>query len=146
MFTIHPVKFYKIVLGPILYPLYMSPWITFFAHSTFHSTCTLLTANYIRHLPVDQHNTTRWIVDIKNFLNKLKLNRETEFVIFHPTHRQQIIQPSNSIKKLGCCLWQVYDYVSACQLSLQIGLYHIRIISRIRRFLTTESTEILVNA
>lgn len=42
-----------------------------------------------------QHYTT---------LNKLKLNRETEFVIFHPTHRQQIIQPSNSIKKLGCCL------------------------------------------
>ena len=148
------------VLGPILYLLrilWMHNLFIFYADDSQLYT-TFTHSNDVDHDITIQRIAT-CMVDIKNWmtLNKLKLNSDkTDLVIFYPTHRQppkqsavsvgsEIIKPANSIKNFSVifdkCMTMLPHVNSVCK----SAFYHIRNISRIRKLLTTESTEILVH-
>ena len=158
------------VLGPILYLLYMSPVGDILRKHNmsfhFYADDSQLYTTFTYGIDVDQDNAIQrietCIVDIMNWmtLNKLKLNSDkTELVIFHPKHRQpprpssvtvrsEIIKLGHSIRNFGV----IFDScMTTCMLPhvnsvCKSAFYHITNISRIRKFLSVECTEILMHA
>ena len=91
-------------------------------------------------------------------LNKLKLNKDkTELLYLYSKHNPQqslpplrfgsdIIQPSSSSRNIGVVFDSTMSMLPHVKSVCKSAFYHLRNISRIRKLLSTETTETLVHA
>ena len=156
------------VLGPILYLLYTAPLadILRFHDMQFHFYADD-TQLYISFSVNDDLELTSSIVKIENCLsdldkwmalNKLKLNKDkTELLYLYSKHNPQqslpplhfgsdIIQPSSSSRNIGVVFDSNMSMLSHVKSVCKSAFYHLRNISRIRKLLSTKTTETLVHA
>ena len=156
------------VLGPILYLLYTAPLadILRFHDMQFHFYADD-TQLYISFSVNDDLELTSSIVKIENCLsdldkwmalNKLKLNKDkTELLYLYSKHNPQqslpplhfgsdIIQPSSSSRNIGVVFESTMSMLPHVKSVCKSAFYHLRNISRIRKLLSTETTETLVHA
>ena len=137
------------MLGPKLYSLYTKPL-----------------ADVLRHHQLDMHfyavtRLNTCICDIRNWLanNMLKLNADkTEVILFpskhalksHPnvavTVGEQPVLPATPIHNLGVVYDQPLSMIQHVNSVRRVGYMHIRIIGRIRRYLTEDATKTIVHA
>ena len=157
------------VLGPILYLLYTAPLadILRFHDMQFHFY-TDDTQLYISFSVNDDLELTSSIVKIENCLSdldkwmalniKLKLNKDkTELLYLYSKHNPQqslpplrfgsdIIQPSSSSRNIGVVFDSTMSMLPHVKSVCKSAFYHLRNISRIRKLLSTKTTEYLVHA
>ena len=158
------------VLGPILYLLYTAPLADILR---FHDMQFYYYADdpqlYISFSVNDDLELTSAIVKIENCLsdldkwmalNKLKLNKDktvSELVYLYSKHNPQqslpplrfgsdIIQPSSSSRIIGVVFDSTMSMLRHVKSVCKSAFYHLRNISRIRKLLSTKTTETLVQA
>lgn len=156
------------VLGPLLYLLYTSPLgdilrkhnMMYHLYADDSQIYATFTYDDPDDMSAAKHGIDRCLVDINCWMsiNKLKLNKDkTELLIFHSKFRKQptfpslvfgeeVIVPSKSARNIGA----IFD--NTMSMSLQINaacksaFFHLRNIARIRKFLSFNTTEILIHA
>ncbi|KAK3705766.1 hypothetical protein QZH41_000593 [Actinostola sp. cb2023] len=156
------------VLGPLLYLLYTSPLgdilrkhnMMYHLYADDSQIYATFTYDEPDDMSAAKHGIDRCLVDINCWMsiNKLKLNKDkTELLIFHSKFRKQptfpslvfgeeVIVPSKSARNIGA----IFD--NTMSMSLQINaacksaFFHLRNIARIRKFLSFNTTEILIHA
>ena len=154
--------------GPIFYPLYTAPLadILRFHDMQFHFYADD-TQLYISFSVNDDLELTSSIVKIENCLsdldkwmalNKLKLNKDkTELLCLYSKHNPQqslpllrfgsdIIQLSSSSRNIGVVFGSTMSMLPHVKSVCNSAFYHLRNISRIRKLLSTKTTETLVHA
>ncbi|KXJ12154.1 Arachidonate 5-lipoxygenase [Exaiptasia diaphana] len=97
-------------------------------------------------------------IDLWMTINKLKLNKDkTEFLIFSSKHSllssspvisfgSEIIHPSSCVRNIGVLFDSSLSLANHIKMTCKSSFYHLRNISRIRKFLSVKSTEILVHS
>jgi len=156
------------VLGPILYLLYTAPLadILRFHDMQFHFYADDIQL-YISFFVNDDLELTSSIAKIENCLsdldkwmalNKLKLNKDnTGLLYLYSKHNPQqslpllrfgseVIQPSSSSRNIGVVFDSTMSMLPQVKSVRKSALYHLRNISRIRKLLSTKTTETLVHA
>ena len=157
-----------LVLGPILYLLYTAPLADILRYHEmqfhFYADDTQLYISFSTNNDVELTNAVRKIeeclsdLDKWMALNKLKLNKDkTELLYLYSKHNpqqslppirfgQDIIQPSQFARNIGVIFDSTMTMLPHISSICKSASYHLRNISRIRKFLSTKTTEILVNA
>ena len=156
------------VLGPILYLLYTAPLADILRYHEmqfhFYADDTQLYISFSTNNDVELTNAVRKIeeclsdLDKWMALNKLKLNKDkTELLYLYSKHNPQqslppirfgqyIIQPSQFARNIGVIFDSTMTMLPHISSMCKSASYHLRNISRIRKFLSTKTTEILVHA
>ncbi|KAL9974522.1 hypothetical protein ACROYT_G011567 [Oculina patagonica] len=156
------------VLGPILYLLYTAPLADILRHHEmqfhFYADDTQLYISFSTNNDVELTNTIGKIEECLSDLdkwmsiNKLKLNKDkTELLYLYSKHNpqqslppirfgQDIIQPSQFARNIGVIFDRTMTMLPHISSICKSASYHLRNISRIRKYLSTKTTEILVHA
>ena len=156
------------VLGPILYLLYTSPVADILRHHNMsyhlYADDTQLYIPFSCNDALDLNHTMTKIetclADIIKWmtLNKLKLNKDkTELLFLYSKHSPQqsfpplrfgsdIIKPTESAKNIGVIFDSTMSMIPHVNNTCKAAFYHLRNISRIRRFLSVKTTETLIHA
>ena len=91
-------------------------------------------------------------------INKLKLNKEkTEFLFIHSKFRlqhcllsicfgQDTVQPSQTARNIGVTFDSTMSMLPHINTVCKSAFYHLRNLSRIRKFISTETAKTLVHA
>ncbi|KAL9957225.1 hypothetical protein ACROYT_G038836 [Oculina patagonica] len=156
------------VLGPILYLLYTAPLADILRHHEmqfhFYADDTQLYISFSTNNDVELTNTIGKIEECLSDLdkwmsiNKLKLNKDkTELLYLYSKHNpqqplppirfgQDIIQPSQFARNIGVIFDRIMTMLPHISSICKSASYHLRNISRTRKYLSTKTTEILVHA
>ena len=156
------------VLGPILYLLYTSPVADilrkhgmsfhFYADDTQVYIPFSCDDNDALDAAIEKIKACLAEVDLWMTVNKLKLNKDkTEFLIFFSKHspspyspvihlESEIIHPSSVVRNIGVLFDSSMSMAKHINKCCKSSFYHLRNISRIRKFLSVKSTEILVHS
>jgi hypothetical protein len=156
------------VLGPILYLLYTSPVADilrkhkmsfhFYADDTQIYIPFSSDDDNALDVAVQKIKACLFDLDLWMTINKLKLNKDkTEFLIFASKHSpltisptfhfgSEIIRPSPVVRNIGVLFDSSMSMANHIKMTCKTSFYHIRNISKIRKFLSVKSTEILVHS
>ncbi len=155
------------VLRPTLYLLYTSPLADILRRHNmlfnFYADVTQLYTSFTCNDEHDLSSTAQRIeaclADIRTWmlLNKLKLNEDkTELLVIHSRYRpslvfslncgHDIIIPSDLVRNIGVIFDKNMTMIPQINSICKGAFYHLRNIGRIRKFLTSKSTEMLVHA
>ena len=156
------------VLGPLLYLLYVSPLADLLRkHNVeFHlyADDTQIYATFTYNNSDEMEETKRVIelclLDLRNWMtiNKLKLNTDkTELAVFYSKFRakpdlfsikvgNQIIHPKKSLKNIGAIFDETVSMLPQVNSICKSAFFHLRNISRIRKYLSRTATERLIHA
>ena len=156
------------VLGPILYLLYTAPLADLFRHHNlqFHlyADDTQLNVSFSTNNDLELTKAVERIelclTDLDKWMsiNKLKLNKEkTEFLFIHSKFRlqhclpstcfgQDTVQPSQTVRNIGVTFDSTMSMLPHINTVCKSAFYHLRNLSRIRKFISTETAKTLVHA
>ena len=156
------------VLGPLLYLLYVSPLADLLRkHNVeFHlyADDTQIYATFTYNNSDEMEETKRVIelclLDLRNWMtiNKLKINTDkTELAVFYSKFRakpdlfsikvgNQIIHPKKSLKNIGAIFDETVSMLPQVNSICKSAFFHLRNISRIRKYLSRTATERLIHA
>ena len=156
------------VLGPVLFTLYTSPLGDIARHHkvSFHlyADDTQLYLSFKTGLREDMAQATLIVekcvrnIDAWMVVNKLKLNRDkTELLVLNAHHRPQpplesvavsneVIIPSISARNIGVLFDSVMSMEQHVTAVAKSAFYHLRNISRIRKYICFHTAEILMHA
>ncbi|KXJ07191.1 putative RNA-directed DNA polymerase from transposon BS [Exaiptasia diaphana] len=156
------------VLGPVLYLLYTSPVadilrkhkMSFHFYADDTQIYIPFSCNDENALDAALNSIKACLCDIDLWMtiNKLKLNKDkTEFLIFSSKHSllssspvisfgSEIIHPSSCVRNIGVLFDSSLSLANHIKMTCKSSFYHLRNISRIRKFLSVKSTDILVHS
>ena len=154
------------VLGPILYLLYTSPLGGILRRHNmlfhFYADDSQIYFSFESATPVDctSSKIEACIADVKNWMvsNKLKLNTDkTELLVISSKFRlrpvllgvivgNDVVAPSESARNIGVIFDSNLDYKKHVNAICRSCFFHIRNLSRIRKFLSADNIKILVHA
>ena len=156
------------MLGPILYLLYTAPLADLFRHHNlqFHlyADDTQLYVSFSTNNDLELTEAVERIelclTDLDKWMsiNKLKLNKEkTEFLFIHSKFRlqhclpsicfgQDTVQPSQTARNIGVTFDSTMSMLPHINNVCKSAFYHLRNLSRIRKFISTETAKTLVHA
>ena len=156
------------VLGPLLYVLYTSPVgdiirrhaLPFHLYSDDQQLYTSFVFNDEEGLAAAADRVELCVADIYKWMttNKLKLNRDkTELLYLHSRFRPcleldgihlgtDFIYPSPHARNIGAVFDSTMTMSNHVSAIVKSGFYHLKNISKIRKYLSYESTKILVHA
>ena len=137
-------------------------WPTFYDSTKFNFTFTPMTLNYV-FLSLQTNSITKieeCLSDIDKWMsiNRLKLNKDkTELLyLFSKYNPQQslprlrfgtdIIKPSPHARNIGAIFDTTMSMLPHVNNVYKSAFYHLRTISHIRKYLSTQTTEILIHA
>ena len=157
------------VLGPILYLIYTSPLgdilrkhcMSFHLYADDTQLYTTFVYNDDNHLASTKISIENCLLEIDHWMtcNKLKLNKDkTELLILHsrfhsgPTLPSAItlgtdeIHPSNHARNIGVIFDSTLSMTNHVNCIVKSAFYHLRNIARIRKFLSYDTTKLLIHA
>ena len=156
------------VLGPLLYLLYVSALADLLRkHNVefhLHADDTQIYATFTYNNSDEMEETKRVIelclLDLRNWMtiNKLKLNTDkTELAVFYSKFRakpdlfsikvgNQIIHPKKFLKNIGAIFDETVSMLPQVNSICKSAFFHLRNISRIRKYLSRAATERLIHA
>ncbi|XP_067023078.1 uncharacterized protein [Acropora muricata] len=99
------------------------------------------------------------IVDVNNWMlqNNVKLNQDkSELILMHAKHRlrpslesievgESTIVPSDSARNIGVIFDSTFSHSQIIEVC-KTAFYHLRTLSKIRRYLSYDTTKVLINA
>ena len=156
------------VLGPVLYVLYTAPLADILRfhemHFHFYADDTQLYISFSTNNDMELTNSITKIeeclsdIDKWMSINRLKLNKDkTELLyLFSKYNSQQsllplrfgtdIIKPSSHARNIGAIFNTTMSMLPQVNNVCKSAFYHLRTISRIRKYLSTQTVEILIHA
>ena len=151
------------VLGPMLYLLYTSPLGDIVREHglSFHSQLyTSFACNDTSDLVAAKQRLENCVAEINLWMtaNKLKLNNDkSEFLFLHSRFRHSLppptisvgmenIRPSQQARNLGVIFDDTMSLSPHVNTTVKGALYHIRNISKIRKYISKSTTEILIHS
>ena len=156
------------VLGPTLYLLYTAPLADLFRHHNlqFHlyADDTQLNVSFSTNNDLELTEAVERIelclTDLDKWMsiNKLKLNKEkTEFLFIHSKFRlqhclpsicfgQDTVQPSQTARNVGVTFDSTMSALPHINTVCKSAFYHLRNLSRIRKFISTETAKTLISS
>ena len=155
------------VLGPLLYVMYTAPIADIIKSYDLHYHLYADDSQIFVFFPSQSQQDPLFVckleacvkhIDSWMVLNRLKLNQDkTKLLLISSRYRQSLalthlqvgeekICPSESVRNLGVHFDQHARMHVHTKKVCQASLYHLRNISKIRRYLSQETTEILIHA
>ena len=156
------------VLGPMLYLLYTSPLgdivrehgLSFHFYAYDSQLYTSFVSNDTSDLVAAKQRLENCVADINLWMtaNKLKLNNDkSEFLFLHSRFRHSLppptisvgmenIRPSQQARNLGVIFDDTMSLSPHVNRIVKGAFYHIRNISKIRKYISTSTTEILIHS
>ena len=156
------------VLGPILYLMYVSPvgcimrrhGVSYHMYADYSQVYITFKSDDLEDLEIARGTLEQCIVDVNNWMlqNNLKLNQDkSELIVMHAKHRlkpslesiqvgESTIVPSDSARNIGVILDSTFSLDSHIIELCKTAFYHLRTLSKIRRYLSYDTTKVLINA
>ena len=156
------------VLGPILYLMYVSPvgcimrrhGVSYHVYADDSQVYMTFKSDDLEDLEIARGTLEQCIVDVNNWMlqNNLKLNQDkSELIVMHAKHRlkpslesiqvgESSIVPSDSARNIGVIFDSTFSLDSHIIELCKTAFYHLRALSKIRRYLSYDTTKVLINA
>ena len=155
------------VLGPILYLLYTAPLgdimrrhgILYHMYADDTQIYLTFKSSVLGDMELSRERVEACVRDIYRWMlyNNLKMNDKTELLILHSRYRPRPslefvtvghspVSPTPSARNIGVVFDSTMNFEKHISEICKSAFFHIRNISQVRRYLSTESTRTLVNA
>ena len=150
------------VLGPILYLMYVSRvecimhrhGVSYHMYADDSQVYITFKSDDLEDLEIARGTLEQCIVDVNNWMlqKNLKLNQDiSELIVMHAKHRlkpslESTIVPSDSARNIGVIFDSTFSLDSHITELCKTAFYHLRILSKIRRYLSYDTTKVLINA
>ena len=157
------------VLGPILYLMYVSPvgctmrrhGVSYHMYADDPQVYITFKSDDLEDLEIARGTLEQCIVDVNNWMlqNNLKLNQDkSELIVMHAKDRlkpslesiqvgESTIVPSDSARNIGVIFFDsTFSLDSHITELCKTAFYHLRTLSKIRRYLSYDTTKVPINA